>query len=68
MTNTISDYFSDWQGWYCQVSTLDDGTVITSQEDDRYNEGQLCAEVIEQTTKELVRHLKEKHGLNVNFD
>jgi len=68
MTDSINDYFSDWQGWYCEVSTLDDGTIITDSEDSRYDEGEVCSEVIENTTKELTRHLKEKHGLNVRFD
>jgi len=67
MTDSINDYFSDWQGWYCEVSTLDDGMIITDSEDDRYDEGEVCSEVIENTIKELTRHLKEKHGLNVKF-
>ena len=67
MVDDFRDYISDWQGWYCEVSTLDDGTVITNQDDPRYDEGDVCSEVIESTVKELQRHLNEKHGLKVNF-
>lgn len=44
----IRDYFSDWEGWSCNV------------EDE---EGNCCGEVIENTTSELQRHLKEKHNI-----
>jgi hypothetical protein len=44
----VRDYFSDWEGWSCDV-------------DD-------CGEVIENTRKELQRHLKEEHNIDVELD
>jgi len=48
----IRDYFSDWEGWYCLVKD---------------EEGDSCGEIIENTRKELQRHLKEKHKIEVEL-
>lgn len=68
MKKQISDYFSDWEGWSCNVSTLDDGTLIIDSEDKRYDQGEVCGEVIENTTKYLRIHLKEAHGIEVELE
>jgi len=47
MKKDIREYYSDWEGWYCEVND--------------------CGEVIENTTKELQRHLKEVHKIDVEL-
>ena len=51
--NKITDYYSDWEGWFCEI-------------EDEYENP--CGEVIENTTKELQRHLKEKHKIEVELE
>jgi hypothetical protein len=53
MIKKIRDYYSDWEGWYCEVEDKN---------------GNSCGEVIENTTKELQRHLKDKHKIIVELE
>ena len=53
MTKQIEDYYSDWQGWFCEVP-------------DEW--GGQCGEVIGCDIKELRRHLKEEHNIEVKLN
>lgn len=46
----VEDYFSGWDGWYCEVEDSD---------------GNCCGETIGCCTNDMARHLKEKHGIDV---
>ena len=46
-------YFSDWEGWSCDVEDAD---------------GEPCGEVIENVTKALQEHLKKVHGIDVDLE
>lgn len=48
---TAEDYFSSWEGWYCEVENEEGSSS--------------CGEVIESSTRALKRHLKEKHNIEV---
>ena len=48
MLKDVFEYFSDWSGWFCEVEDKD---------------GNPCGEVIESTTKVMIRHLKEEHNI-----
>ncbi len=47
----IRDYYSDWEGWSCEVE----------------EDGERCGIVIENTRKELQAHLKKEHKIEVEL-
>lgn len=49
----ITEYFSSWEGWYCEV-----------EDKDRFS----CGEVIESDIGSLIGHLKRKHKIDVELE
>lgn len=48
----IADYFSAWEGWYCEVEDED---------------GNSCGEVIGCDTGDLQRHLRDAHNIKAEL-
>ena len=49
----VGKYFSDWEGWYCNVEDKN---------------GEVCGDVIENDRGSLQEHLKKKHKIDVELE
>lgn len=44
---SVFSYFTTWDGWFCEVET----------------DGETCGEVIGSDSRDMARHLKDKHNI-----